>query len=182
MMRLRSSSRCCSRLMEPSCRCSCFSSGSATVSGIVVMVVREVLEEVGQPAQRGGNGRFILFQDFACRRQRLGGVLFKFNLGDLFVDLTLEVGAGAPNLRHELANLTRNLRQLTRPKQNQGQQHNKENLLKANIHKTASMIQQDSSAGLPKLSSEAAHNFACRHVSLRPKTRSQGALVGILRK
>src|SRR5258708_33755371 len=126
MMRLRSSSRCCSRLMEPSCRCSCFSSGSATVSGIVVMVLREVLEAVGQPAQRGGNGRFSLVQDFTCRRQSLGGVLFQFNLADLFVALTLEVGAGAPKLRHELAHLTRNLRHLTVPKQNPARRPNKE--------------------------------------------------------
>src|SRR5258708_29540483 len=103
MMRLRSSSRCCSRLMEPSCRCSCFSSGSATVSGIVVMVLREVLEAVGQPAQRGGNGRFSLVQDFTCRRQRLVGALSRLIFPVFFVNRLREGGLAPRKFRLELA-------------------------------------------------------------------------------
>src|SRR5258708_39139408 len=103
MMRLRSSSRCCSRLIEPSCRCSCFSSGSATISGIVIP--REVLQAICQAIQRGGNRSFSLVQDLACRREGLVCVFFQFDLADLFVDLPLEISTAATEFRHDATHL-----------------------------------------------------------------------------
>src|SRR5260370_37126843 len=110
MMRLRSSSRCCSRLIELSCRCSCFSSGSATISGIVIP--REVLQAVRQAVQRGGNIRFSLVQDLACRGAVLFGAFFQFDLADLFVDLPLEITTGSSTFRHEPTQLSAKIRQL----------------------------------------------------------------------
>src|SRR5215472_3841859 len=53
IMRRRSSSRCCSKLIEPNSRCSFCSSGSATSSGIVVL--RDVvLDAFGQTVQSAG--------------------------------------------------------------------------------------------------------------------------------
>src|SRR5215472_1158024 len=53
IMRRRSSSRCCSKLIEPNSRCSFCSSGSATSSGIVVL--RDaVLDAFGETVQSAG--------------------------------------------------------------------------------------------------------------------------------
>src|SRR5258707_11760750 len=125
IIRFRSSSRCCSRPMEPMRDSSCFSSGSATISGIVIL--REVFDALGQPADRTGNGVVGLFQDFSDRSNRLACIFFQINLPDFFVNLVLKVSAGTPELSHEFAYLAGNLRQLLWPKHDQGQQHDEEN-------------------------------------------------------
>src|SRR5215831_20569692 len=81
MMRLRSSSRCCNRLIEPSCRSSCFScSGSARSSGIVVLR-HAVFDALGEPVQSAANrdvvGAVDDLVDLADRRLQ---VLFDVSL------------------------------------------------------------------------------------------------------
>src|SRR5215467_7103984 len=101
MMRLRSSSRCCSRLIEPNCRSSWFcSSGSAKSSGIVIL--RDgVLNAFAQPVQGSAQGHIVVPFDRLVdlprhRLQVLAGIhLFDLQLADLILNLVLEAGAGA---------------------------------------------------------------------------------------
>src|SRR5215472_6337620 len=98
-MRRRSSSRCCSRLIAPSCRVSrslsLFCSGSATRSGIVIL--RDAaLNAIGKSIQRAGQGGVVrVIQNlvgFADRRfQMLTGIrVLKVKFADFVLNLALE--------------------------------------------------------------------------------------------
>src|SRR6516164_7611369 len=98
MMHLRSSSRCCSRLMEPIClnsRSMSFCSGSETNSGIVILRDR-VLDALAQAVEGALDGKVFVVINFCdLRLQVLGGVsLFQFHFADLIVNLALEFIAG----------------------------------------------------------------------------------------
>src|SRR5947209_20612354 len=105
MMHLRSSSKCCIRLMEPICRAR-FSSlglpGSTASSGIVIP--RDgVLHAVTQAVQCALNGEIFIGRDFGDLRLEVftGICFFKFHLADLFMNLALEFIAGLFELCHE---------------------------------------------------------------------------------
>src|SRR5215472_3486550 len=141
MMRLRSSSRCCNRLIEPSCRSSCFcSSGSATSSGIVVLrdaVFDALGEAVQSAAERDVVGTVYNLVDLADRRlQVLFDVSLDLQLADFVLDLVLEGAAGFPEFGHELPHLPCDLRQSPRPKKDEGQEHDEYDLArKTKVHK-----------------------------------------------
>src|ERR1700674_322924 len=118
--------------MEPMRDSSCFSSGSATVSGIVIL--REVFNPVGQTAYRGSDRIVSFVQHFSHWGEGLGGLFLQINLADFFVNLVLKVAAGAPELGHKFAELAGNLRQLLWPKHDQGQQHDEQDFSKVQIH------------------------------------------------
>src|SRR5215472_431723 len=142
MIRRRSSSRCCSRLIEPICRSSWFcSSGSATSSGIVIL--RDgVLNAYAQPVQRAAQRHVIVSVDRLVdladdRLKMLARVdFFDLQLAYFILNLILEVAAGASEFCHELAHLPGNLRQLPGPEQDEGQEHNKDDFAgEAEIHR-----------------------------------------------
>src|SRR5215472_17497857 len=145
MMRRRSSSRCCSRLIEPICRSSWFcSSGSATSSGIVIL--RDgVLNAFAQPVQGAAQRHIIVSVDRLVDLADYGLKmlprvdLFDLQLAYFILNLILEVGAGASEFRHEAAHLPGNLRQLPGPEQDEGQEHNEDDLAReAEIHRRKS--------------------------------------------
>src|SRR5262245_30634343 len=118
-MHLRSSSRCCRRLMEPICRISrsiSFGSGSAT-SGIVILRDR-VLHSFCQAIESALNGKVFVARDFGdLRLEMLGRIgLLQLQLADLIMDLALELIAGLFELSHEFAPGTGKLRYLLGPK------------------------------------------------------------------
>src|SRR5260370_38109125 len=146
----RSSSRCCSRLMEPSSRWSLFSSGSATSSGIVIL--RDtVLDALGKAVQGAGQGDIVgivqdLFNLSNLRFEVFAGIRFlQLQLANFVMNLALKPGAGLGKFGHELSNLAGHLRQPPWPKQDKGQQHQKDDLPAENkVHNLASMILQKS--------------------------------------
>src|SRR6266702_65781 len=146
MMHLRSSSRCCNRLMEPICRTSfsssCGCSGSATRSGIEIP--RDcILHAIGQAIKSALDGKiFVTGKLGDLRRKMLAGIgLFQVHLADLFMNLALELLAGSFEFRHDLANGAGNLRQLPRPKQDEGQEHNEDDLAgKAKVHDSVRIL------------------------------------------
>src|SRR5579864_4583442 len=128
--RLRSSSRCSIRLMEPIWRSSfsiCAFSGSATRSGIVIPW-DSVLHAFTQAVQGALNGQVFIGGDFGDLRLKVFSWIhfFQFKLADLFLKLALEMIAGAFEFGHEFAHLPGNLRQALGPKEQQGQHHQEE--------------------------------------------------------
>src|SRR5690242_14165002 len=127
MMRLRSSSRCCSRLIEPSCRPSFSSSwgisGSATRLGIVIPR-NGILHAIGQTVERALNGKVLVAGNLGDLRLKVLAriSLLQFQLADFLMDLALKLTACPPEFGHKLANRTGDLRQLPGPKQDEGQQ------------------------------------------------------------
>src|SRR5579864_798796 len=145
MMRLRNSSRCWRRLMEPRSRSArgC-GSGSATRSGIVI--VRDAaLDAFGQPVQ-GAVQRDIsladdLVQFVGRRRQMFAGIGFlKLQFADLFVNLALEVPAGSLEFGHEFAPGPGNLRQAPGSEEDQGKKHQEEDLGETEVHTGVRLI------------------------------------------
>src|ERR1051326_7944470 len=105
MMHLRSSSRCCNKLIEPACRNSrsiSFCSGSATRLDIGVLRDR-VLHALGQAVEGTLYGKVLIAGDFGdLRFQVFGGVhFFKLKLADFVMNLPLELIAGPFKLCHE---------------------------------------------------------------------------------
>src|SRR6266404_3419814 len=128
MMRLRSSSRCCRRLIAPICRSSLScpgSSGSATRSGIVVLW-NGVLHALAQAIESALNGEILVLGNLRdLRLQMLHGInIFQLKLSNLFMDLGLELIAGFLEFSHELTPGTGHFRQLPGPEQDKGQKHN----------------------------------------------------------
>src|SRR5215467_6812824 len=107
MMHLRSSCRCCNRLMEPVCRNSCsisFCSGSASKSGIVIL--RDcVLHPFCEPVEGALNGEVLIVGDFGDLWLKVLGWVgfFQLHLADFFMNLALELIAGSFEFTHELA-------------------------------------------------------------------------------
>src|SRR5258708_24321273 len=90
MMHLRSSSKCCSRLMEPIFRKSCsisLCSGSATKSDIFVLRDR-ILHALGQAVKSALNGEILIVRnlgDFLL--YMFAGVdIFQFQLSNLLIN------------------------------------------------------------------------------------------------
>src|SRR5690242_19760616 len=107
MMQLRSSSRCCNRLMEPvrrSSRSISLCSGSTASSGIVILRDR-VLHSFCEPVEGALNGKVLIIGDFGnLWLQVLGRVGFlQLQLTDLLMDLPLELIAGPFKFSHKLA-------------------------------------------------------------------------------
>src|SRR5262249_54958662 len=131
MMRLRSSSRCWRRLMEPSSRSANSScSGSATRSGIVVLR-NAALDPFGQPIQsaveRDIGLAYNLIEFAGNGRDMLIGIGFlDLQLTNFLVNLSLKVSAGPLELGHEFAPATSDFRQAAGPKKDEGQEHQKE--------------------------------------------------------
>src|SRR5579859_2795287 len=135
MMRLRSSSKCWSRLIEPNWRPSSFS-GSTSRLGIVVL--GDILDTIGQATERAGHGIRIPYggDDFTCvGGDILDGVdrVLQFEIANFLVNLVLELITGTLEFRHKAAHLAGNLGKLARPKKHQGQ-HREENHFCAEIH------------------------------------------------
>src|SRR5438270_10160901 len=107
MMHLRSSSRCCNRLMEPICRNSrstSLCSGSATKSDIAIL--RDcILHALSQAVEGALNREVLVAGDFGdLRFQVFAGVyFFKLKFADFIVNLALEFIAGLFELCHEFA-------------------------------------------------------------------------------
>src|SRR5215831_13754712 len=134
-IRLRSSSRCSIKLMEPIWRNSfstCCFSGSATRSGIVIPW-DGVLHTLAQAVQGALNGEVFIGGDFGDLRLKVFARIhfFQFELADLFLKLALEMIAGSFEFGHKFAHLPGNLRQPLWPKKQQGQHHQKEHFSKA---------------------------------------------------
>src|SRR5215472_11682687 len=146
IMRRRSSSRCCSKLIEPNSRCSFCSSGSATSSGIVVL--RDVvLDAFGQTVQSAGERDVVCviqdLVDFTDRRlEVLAGIrFFEFQLADFVMNLALEAVAGFAEFAHKPPYLAGDFGQPPRPKENEGQEHQENDLAReAEVHTTKSII------------------------------------------
>src|SRR5262245_54391447 len=144
MMRLRSSSRCCRRLIEPIWRCSTsfLSWGSATSSGIVIPRYAG-LQAFGKAVQRTGDREIIFWigglQSFSNCGGLVGG-LVQFQFADFIVNLILKVAAGSPEFSHELAHLASDFRKTPRPEKDQGEQHQKEHFTEAEIHSSMAII------------------------------------------
>src|SRR5579864_5501962 len=123
--RLRSSSRCSIRLMEPILRSS-FStwafSGSATRSGIVVPW-DGIFHAFTQAVQGALNEEVFIGGDFGDLRLKVFARIrfFQFELADLFLKLALEMIAGPFEFGHEFAHLPGNPRQALGPKKQHGQ-------------------------------------------------------------
>src|ERR1043166_6647495 len=105
MMHLRSSSRCCNRLIEPICRNSrsiSLCSGSATRSDIGIL--RDgILHALCQAVECALYRKVLIAGDFGNFRLQMlgGGHFFKLKLADLIMDLALEFIAGFFELCHE---------------------------------------------------------------------------------
>src|SRR6266704_1475603 len=66
---------------------------------------------------------------------------FQLHLADLFMDLALKLLAGPFEFRHDLADSAGNLRQLPGPKQDEGQEHNEDNLArKSKVHSAVRIL------------------------------------------
>src|SRR5215468_6417094 len=147
IMRRRSSSRCCSKLIEPNSRCSFCSSGSATSSGIVVL--RDVvLDAFGQTVQSAGQRDVVcvcVIEDlvyFTDRRlEVLAGIrFFEFQLADFVMNLALEAVAGFAEFAHKLPYLAGDFRQPPRSEEDEGQEHQENDLAREAEHTTRSII------------------------------------------
>src|SRR5262249_27306169 len=146
MMRRRSSSRCCSKLIEPSSRCSFGSAGSATSSGIVVL--RDVvLDAFGETVQSAAQRDVVCFiqnlVDFTDRRfEVLAGIrFFELQFADFVMNLALETVAGFAEFGHKPPDLAGDFRQPPWPKEDEGQEHQENNLAReAEVHTICSMI------------------------------------------
>src|SRR5215831_15187786 len=140
IMRRRSSSRCCSKLIEPNSRCSFCSSGSATSSGIVVL--RDVvLDAFGQTVQRAGQRDVVCFiqdlVDFTDRRFEVLARIrfFELQFADFVMNLALETVAGFAEFGHKPPNLAGDFRQPPWPKQDESQEHEENDLAReAKVH------------------------------------------------
>src|SRR5262245_40518814 len=145
-MRRRSSSRCCSKLIEPSSRCSFCCSGSATSSGIVVL--RDVvLDAFGKSVQSAGQRDVVRFiqdlVDFTDRRLEVfaGIRFFELQFADFVMNLALEAVAGFTEFGHKPPYLAGDFRQPPRPKKDEGQEHQENDLAReAEVHTTKSII------------------------------------------
>src|ERR1041384_1196079 len=136
-MRRRSSSRCWSRLMEPIWRSSCSRglSGSATRSGIVIPW-DGVLHALAQAIESTLNGEIFIRGELGdFRFDMLARIcFFQFQLANLFMNLALKFAAGFLEFRHELTHGPGNFRQLPRPKEEQGQDHQEDHFSKTEVH------------------------------------------------
>src|SRR5260370_22938970 len=136
--------------MEPRSCWSLLSSGSATSSGIVSL--RDtVLDALGKAVQGAGQGDIVgivqdLFNLSNLRFEVFAGIRFlQLQLANFVMNLALKAGAGLAKFGHELSHLSGDLRQPPWPKQDKGQQHQKDDLAGAtNFHNFASMILQKS--------------------------------------
>src|SRR5262245_25775055 len=141
MMRLRSSSRCWRRLMEPSSRSANSSrSGSVTRSGIVILG-DAALDAFGQAIQSAVKRDIGLVRGLlelaGHRRDMLVGVngLFELQLPNFLVNLSLKVSAGSLELGHEFAPAAGNFRQTAPAEEDESEQHQKNDLGEAEIHR-----------------------------------------------
>src|SRR6476469_4513425 len=124
MMRLRSSSRCCSRPMVAISRSSTNGLGGwSKISGIVMVLRDRVLDTVGQPVQSTGERKIFVPGQFGhLRRNVLAGVhIIQFKLPYLLMNLALELAAGLLKFGHEFPQRPGDFRQLLWPKQHKGQ-------------------------------------------------------------